>query len=325
MIRGLVRHVPQTLAPGDELVVLDPGSAGGQRLGARAARLWHEQALVVRAARKVDLVHLPDHRPLLASRTPFVLTVHDVLFLDRPDWFPRGVAVYKRAMLKAALAKKPSLLICDSESTRRRLLTHTSFPAGRVRVILPGVEPPAEPALPVRRGDYFLTVSTIEPRKNHLGLLRAYREARKRGLRLRWKVAGEPGYSSRATVASLRAQDGVDVLGTVSPADLDRLYREAAFVAIPSLGEGFGFPPLEAMSYGVPVVCSRGSALDESAGEAALRVEATDEGAWADALLRLDVDEEERRRLRQAGLERVRRFDWGQAAAAYAAVYREAL
>ncbi len=325
MIRGLARHLPAALGPENELVVLGAGTAGGERLGMRAARLWREQVLVARSARTVDLVHLPDHRPLIASRTPFVLTVHDVLFLDRPEWFPRGVAVYKRGMLKAALAKKPSLVVCDSEFTRRRLLTHTSFPPGLVRVILPGIEPPPAQTSSSDAGTYFLTVATIEPRKNHLGLLRAYRAARARGLRLRWRVAGEAGYSSRKTLAALRGEEGVEVLGAVSPEALETLYRGASFVAAPSLGEGFGIPPLEAMARGVPVACSRGSGLDESAADAALRVDATDEEAWTEALLRLASDEPERRRLRDAGLERVRRFDWPTAAAAYAAVYREAL
>ena len=180
---------------------------------------------------------------------------------------------------------------------------------------LPGLSEGSSPRNPPRRlarapssepagGGYFLTVATIEPRKNHRGLLRAFRAARAQGLDLRWKVAGAPGYSAEPILEELRAEPGVDVLGWVSDEELDRLYRGALFTAYPSLGEGFGIPPLESMARGVPVASSAGTGLDESVGEAGVKIECGDEGAWVETLLRLASDAGERERLRRLGLAR---------------------
>src|SRR2546422_6353971 len=93
-IRGLREFDPKALPPGDELVVVGESTGDGAwlRPSRRLGRFLHEQVVVARAARTVDLVHLPDHRPLLASHTPFLLTVYDVLYLDHPEWFPPAVA-----------------------------------------------------------------------------------------------------------------------------------------------------------------------------------------------------------------------------------------
>ena len=138
-------------------------------------------------------------------------------------------------------------------------------------MIYPGLAAgPGEPAADEDREPYFLTLATFEPRKNHLGLLRALRLARERGLSLRWKVAGIEGYGSREILSRLRREEGVDVLGRVSNANRERLYRGARFFAFPSHAEGFGFPPLEAMARGVPTICATGTAMDETVGAAAL-------------------------------------------------------
>lgn len=325
-IRGLVEVLPGLMSAGDELVVTGISDDDGrwQHASRRVRRLLHEQVTVARASRSADLVHLTDHRPLFASRTPFLLTVYDVLYLDRPEWFPPAVARYKQLMLRAALRKRPAVIVAGSHYTRDRLLAR--FPdcrEHRVRVIHPGVRletPSSEPT----NGGYFLTVSTIEPRKNHLGLLRAFRAARAQGLDLRWRVVGAPGYSAQPILEALRTQPGIELHGWVSKQELDRLYRGALFTAYPSLGEGFGIPPLESMARGVPVASSAGTGLDESVGEAGIKITCGDEGAWVDALLRLASDAGERERLRRLGLEHVATFDRRRTAAEYVEAYRAA-
>ena len=148
---------------------------------------------------------------------------------------------------------------------------------------------------------YFLTVSTIHPRKNHLGLLRAFREARGRGLALRWLVAGPSGPRSREIRRALEAEPGVQLLGEVDAATLDRLYREATFVATPSALEGFGYPPLEAMARGVPTLTSDAAALPEVVGDAGPLLPPDDLAAWARALVWLAEDAEARGELSERG------------------------
>jgi len=228
-------------------------------------------------------------------------------------------------MLSAAMVKRPSAIVCVSNYTRERLLEHyPDAESSHLVVIRPGIES-AEPAdVQEDTQPYFLTVSLIEPRKNHLTLLQAFELARRSGLDLRWKVAGAIGRCADEIVARLRAEPAVDVLGHVPANELDRLYRAACFSAVPSYAEGFGFPPLEAMARGIPTICSTGSALDETVGDAGLRVAADDCEGWAEALLRLASDTAERGRQQQLGLRQAAGFRLDEAASQYVAVYRAA-
>jgi alpha-1,3-rhamnosyl/mannosyltransferase len=343
LVRGVVEALMAAVAPPDELVVLTGPAGRAARSALRGlrgpaggvARLVYEQGVAAALARRCDLIHLMDARPLVLSGKPFLLTIHDVSYLDHPEWFPPTSARYKGAMLRQALAKRPAAIVCDSEYSRRRLLEHCpEAGASRVRVIYPGlgqVDPGFGQGGGSANGNgraisgrpYFLTVAVVEPRKNHLMLLEAFRHARAAGLELDWKVVGEPGHLSEPILAALRRESGVEVLGQVSPSHLDALYAGAAFTATPSLAEGFGFPPLEAMARGIPTICSTGSALDETAGDAALRVAPDDVDGWTEALLRLAGDDGERARLREAGLLRVGRFDWEVAAGQLIDLYRE--
>jgi glycosyltransferase involved in cell wall biosynthesis len=327
VVEGLEQSLPGVLGPDDELVALPTPTghraealAGIGGVRGASARLAYEQLTLPRAARGADTVHLCDARPILASRRPFVVQVHDVAYLDHPEWFSSASSRYKALMLRAVVACRPAAVVCDSSFTRERLLHHHPGLGRRaiVAVIHPGLTRPAGPATPPDAGEspYFLTVSTIEPRKNHLGLLAAFRAARARGLDLRWKVAGLAGHRSDEILPALRAADGVDVLGWVSPERLERLWAGARLTAVPSFVEGFGYPPLEAMARGVPVLYGTGSAMDETLADAAIGLPADDVGAWTDALLRLAGDEAERERLIALGRGRIERFTWGRAAAA---------
>jgi glycosyltransferase involved in cell wall biosynthesis len=336
-IEGISTAVPGALGPDDELLLVGdrPEGLDGENVTyvaspgiarARLGRLAFEQVGIGRATRGVDVVHLPNPHALLLNSAPFVVTVHDVFFLDRPEWYPRSFVVFKRAMLDAALTRKPRVIACVSEFSRRALIAHYPELEPETCVIYPGLAPgPETPAPDEEREPYFLTLATFEPRKNHLGMLRAVRLARERGLRIRWKVAGIEGYGSGEILSRLRSEEGVDVLGRVSNANRERLYRGALYFAFPSHAEGFGFPPLEAMARGVPTICATGTAMDETVGTAALRLAHDDVDGWANALLRLAEDREERERLRSAGLARAADFSWGRTAEEYVRSYRSAL
>lgn len=331
LARGLLHALPRYADPGIRIVVppVPPRrEALTHTASARSAlaRLGYEQLQLAAAARRVDTVHLLDARPIVASRTPFVLTVHDVGYLDHPEWYPAAVARYKALMLRAALFQRPAAIVCDSHYGKERLLRHHRRLAARadVVVIAPGVEAPpaADAAGAGHDAPYFVTVGAIEPRRNHLTLLDAFGRARAAGLTSKWVVVGPPGHLSAPIVEQLRAAAGVEVRGAVSADELERLYRGALFAVTPSLAEGFGYPPLEAMTRGVPVACSRGSALDETVADAAVRVAARDAEDWATALLRLEADHALRERLIARGRAQSERFGWERAARALLAVHR---
>src|SRR5687768_15316132 len=116
--RGLAKSVPAALGDEGELVVpelspLAQRGVSGLRGVSTAARLLHEQGSLAWRSRSFDLIHLCDLRPIAASPTPFVITVHDVNFLDRPEWSSKPARAYKSAMLRLSLAKQPAFVICD--------------------------------------------------------------------------------------------------------------------------------------------------------------------------------------------------------------------
>jgi glycosyltransferase involved in cell wall biosynthesis len=323
--QGLAAALPNALDDGDRIDVVR-GWSDRRFRESRIGRLTFEQGRLPLTARRYDLVHLCDFRPVVLSRAPFLLTIHDVFFLRNPEWFPARVARYKTFMLDLALDKRPAQIVCVSEWTREQLLEARPTVDTDVVVAAPsGIAESDVTHSPDVKRPYFLTVSTIEPRKNHLGLLRAFRRARREGLDLTWRVVGVPGYASDDIVAELRREPGVDLCGRVSDNDRDRLFAGALFAATPSRAEGFGFPPLEAMARGVPVACSSGSALDETVGEAALRVDPADEEGWSAALLQLAADPDLRQRLSAVGRARAKEFTWSRSAEQYVAAYRRAL
>jgi glycosyltransferase involved in cell wall biosynthesis len=326
LARGLAQELPSALGPGDQLDV-ELGWSNRRLRESRVGRFAFEQCRIPFLARNHDLLHLCDHRPVLASPSRFLLTIHDVFFLDNPDWYPAQVATYKRLMLDLALAKRPAQIVCVSSWTKERLLQRRPRVDERLVVVVPSGLTPPDIAVDRHASDppYFVTVSTIEPRKNYLRVLGAFRRARAQGLELAWRIAGMPGYGADPIVAELEGEPGVELCGRVSDAEREQLYAGALFAVTPSLAEGFGFPPLEAMVRGVPVICSRGSALDEVVGDAAVRVDPDDETGWTAALLTLAGDEAARSQLSRAGASQAAQFSWRRCAEGYVGAYRRAL
>src|SRR5437868_5588594 len=237
--QGLARALPGALPDGDRIDVAR-GWADRRLRESKLGRLTFEQCSLPLDARRYDLVHLCDFRPLVLSRSRFLLTIHDVFFLQNPEWFPGRVARYKTFMLDLAVAKRPAQIVCVSEWTREQLLEHRPAIDADVVVAAPsGIAESNATYRPALERPYFLTVSTIEPRKNHLGLLRALRRARRDGFEAVWRVVGLPGYASDDILAALRREPGVELCGRVSDADLDGLFAGALFVATPSFAEGF--------------------------------------------------------------------------------------
>ena len=271
---------------------------------------WYPLGLP-RAARRgrADVVHCTTYRGPLRGRPPLVVTVHDLAVLRHPEAFNRWTRTYSPLVVPRVLAAARRI-VAVSEFTRRELVELLRVPDEKSRVVPNAVEKTFAPDGPAADGDYVLAVGTLEPRKN---LPRLAAAARALGVELR--VAGARGWGDVDV-----AGDGVRWLGEVADEELPALYRGALCVAFPSLYEGFGIPVLEAMACGAAVVTSRGTAMEEVAGPAAVLVDPRDVDAIAGGIEQAIARRDELSRL---GPERARAYSWRDSAARAAAVYRE--
>ena len=283
---------------------------------------------------RLDLLHatytLP---PLLPCRS--VVTVHDVSY----RLFPRAFSPRDRLLLSLAVPlsmRRADRVITVSEASRRDILRLYGLPPTKVVAIPNGVEDRFQPvdaasrlaAVRQRHGlpeRFILALGNLQPRKNLRRLVAAYALLRHQyGIRHQLVLAGKPLWREGAIYRAIERHGLVgDVVttGYVDDANLPALYSAADLFVYPSLYEGFGLPPLEAMACGTPVVAGATSSLPEVVGEAALLVEPTDVAALAAAIARLLRDDELHRHLGAAGRERAARFSWETAARQTAAVY----
>ena len=307
---------------------------GGGKIG---KLVWPNLILPDRAAADgFDLVHAPN--PFGTFRRTAcrnVITIHDVTPLLFPGTHERTNVLYHRHLLPAVL-KRADRVITVSESSRRDIVRCFGLAEEKIAVVSNGVDPAflpdpvGEPGETVRSlpRPYILHVGTLEPRKNLELLIRSFALARRRGLDHYLVLAGMRGWGGsrlEAVAAELGVAEALILAGYVPHDDIPHLYAGADFFVYPSLYEGFGLPPLEAMACGVPVITSDTSSLPEVTGDAALLVDPRSEGEVADAMLKLAGDVALRRELREKGLVQARRFTWRRAAEATLAVYREVL
>ena len=303
---GTARHVRGLLGalrdrPGLELELLSFGGKGRAASVVRDA-LWYPVRL--RRAQGLDVLHCTTFRGPARSRVPTVVTVHDLAVVRYPEVFPRWHRLYGSAGLPRVL-RAADAVVAVSEFTKGEIVELTGVPSERIRVVPHGVDEVFTPTGPRADGDYVLAVGTLEPRKN---LGRVVEAARIADVELR--VVGSRGWG-RVEV------DGW--VGEIPDSELAALYRGARCVLYPSLYEGFGLPVLEAMACGTPVVTSRGTAMEEVAGGAAVLADPLDATSIAAAV----GDAESRRELVPLGLARAREFTWERAADDTEALWRD--
>lgn len=305
---------------------------------ARPARLAWEQLGLPSDLRRagVEVHHGPHYTMPWRCPVPAVVTVHDLTFVDHPEWHERAkVLVFRRAI--ALARRRATAVVCVSEFTARRLEA-TGGAQGRVFVVPHGVDHdrfrPDEPrpgadaralaALGVEP-PYVLFLGTIEPRKAVTDLLRAFDAVAEDEPALRLVLAGAPGWGIDQVdqvLASLAHRDRVLRTGYVSEAAVPALLRRAAAVCYPALEEGFGLPALEAVACGVPLVTTAGSVMAELVGTAAIVVEPGSVPALAEALRESRRGGPKAAQRRAAGLAVARAHTWEACAAGHVAAYR---
>lgn len=276
-----------------------------------------------------DLVHGIDFFCATPADTPQVLTVHDLYFLHDPTVMDRASYLHYRRLLTYLAGA--AHIICDSEHTRHDLLEIDPGCEGRTSVVYPGIDSglvsgeTAPTPLPGTQ-QYLLFVGTVEPRKNLIRMLEAYRLAsdRRRGDIPSFVIAGALGHRAnevRETIARLGLAGRVRLTGHVADEQLVGLYRNALALLAVSTYEGFGFTLLEAMALGVPVITANVSSTREVAGPAALLADPQEVDDIANAIERVLSDSALRRELIREGLARTPLFSWARAAEQVVEIY----
>jgi glycosyltransferase involved in cell wall biosynthesis len=273
----------------------------------------------------VTLFHAPHYvlPPLVPCRS--VVTIHDCIHLMFPQYLPSRIALgYARTSIALA-ARRATRVLTVSESSKRDILRFVDTDPDKIDVIYNafderfGVEPREEDVVRVREryqlhDEFVLYAGNVKPHKNLERLIEAFDRVRKRGLdRLKLVMIGDEisKYAAlRRAVHRHQLHKYVRFLGYLPEETLAVMYRLAGVFVFPSLYEGFGLPPLEAMASGTPVVTSNVSSLPEVAAGAAVLVDPYDPDAIADGIERVLTDERLRRSLRTNGLARARQFSW---------------
>lgn len=314
-------HSPLPLLTGCELRI-------GSFKGPWRRAVWSVTALPRAAGQdQLDIFWGPAHRlpPGLPSHLPTILTIHDLVWLKAADTMRWQTWLGERAFMGGSL-KRARHIVADSEATAEDIIAFYPDAAGRIDVVYPGLSilppPGGRTLVPVddqgKKQRYALFVGTLEPRKNLARLLQAFASIPNSSLSdLKLVIAGGQGWRMgdlSALISHHSLQDRVLLPGYVSDAELAQLYASADFLLMPSLYEGFGFPIIEAQSFGLPVITSNLSSMPEVAGGGAIFVDPEDPNVMADAILRLHGDPNFRNALSEAGRENARRFSWDKAA-----------
>jgi glycosyltransferase involved in cell wall biosynthesis len=285
--------------------------------------------------RAADIVHATNHAavPPAGDGQRLVVTVHDLAFDRFPALFPRSWRMLYRMGLRAAV-RRADAIVAPSRSTAEDVLSRTGVDPRALHVVplasaLPSGTLDAEEVLARLKipTPYVLSVGTLEPRKNLVRLVRAYRRVAANGYPHALVLVGPLGWHHEPLMRELALAGPGEIVmtGSVGDEDLDAVYRAADVFAYPSLYEGFGLPVLEAMARGVPTVASTTSSLPEVAGDAAIGVDprSVREIAQGIEALLSDVDVAERHASR--GRARAERFSWDETARLTLRVYERVL
>ena len=287
--------------------------------------------------RQFDLYHEPNYLSL-QFEGPTVITAHDLSWIRYPETHPRARVWAMERYFEPAL-RRAALVLTDSEFVKGEIVEVFGIAPERIEAIPLGLDPVFRPMAPdettqvlrgldLRHGQYFLSIGTLEPRKNVRATLEAYarlpEDMRKR---FPLAIAGMRGWHNSGLdrlLTPLVRSGEVRVLGYLPRAELAAVTAGATALVYPSLYEGFGLPPLEAMGAGVPPIASAVSSLPEVVGDAGLLVQPHDIDALAEAMRRLALDEPLRDQLAASARARAAEFTWQRCVQRTVAAYRRA-
>jgi glycosyltransferase involved in cell wall biosynthesis len=305
-------------------------------------RVLAENSWLPKQTRDVDVMHHLGGLLPPRCRQPAAVTLHDLQYLEFPQYFSPTKRRYLRATQGRSLSRA-RVVMAISEFTRRQALSHFNLDADKVVVVPPFIRPASSASENVRDDvrsalgitrEFVLYPAATYPHKNHAVLVRAFAQvAAEHDLDLvltgatgagAWGSAHSTEAEIRALAVSLGVADRVRLLGHLTTSELAALYAEAAMLAFPSRFEGFGLPVVEAMSMGCPVLAADATALPALVDDAGLLIDPDDVAAWAGAISRLIADGAERARLAAVGKARAAALAAVDPVDALVAAYRKA-
>ncbi len=249
-----------------------------------------------------------------------IVTVHDLIAWLYATHHNLKATIIERLTLPLAI-KNIKKFVAVSENTKRDLQHFFKIPPEKIEIVpcaaSENFKPEIENIEEKENGPHFLAVGTLEPRKNFITLIKAFADVVKKHPNYSLKIIGGKGWYFEkifAAVRDLELEDRVQFLGYVDDRELRAYYQQATALVFPSLYEGFGIPPLEAMKSGCPVIASRAASIPEVVGDAALLVEPSSASGLSEAMLRVISSPELRQELREKGFTQAEKFSWSQSA-----------
>jgi len=325
----LINHQNNTFFTNDGIIVDNP-------FPILKTYAWYPYLIRKLRKYKLDIIHNPSQVPtFFKSKQKYILTLHDISPFLTPKEHRHGrVLVYK--LLTPRTLKTADKIITVSNSTKNDLINYFNIPEEKIRVILLAADEKFKPLSnkEIREAKqkytlnfpFILYVGTLEPRKNIPSLVKAFYKLKKKNLRYKLVITGKKGWKYKEifeTIDKLNLQNDVVFTGYVADEDLPALYNAADMFVYPSIYEGFGLPPLEAMACGTPVITSNTSSLPEVVGDAGIMVDPYDVDGLADAMHEVLTDEGLRANMIKKGLERAEMFSWEKCARETLEVYEE--
>jgi len=287
---------------------------------------------------RVDILHCPDYLIPPTTNKNLVITVHDLSFIRYPqfnfEWF---IKKYTREVKRSILSAKK--IIADSLSTRNDIVKFFNIDPGKIYVIYLASDSIFKKLTHKEKNTrilkkygidkkYILSVGTIEPRKDFTTLIKAFNYIKQTDAGSGYKlvITGRTGWRSEPTYAERENstfKEDISFIGRVPDSDLVQIYNQAELFAYPSIFEGFGLPPLEAMSCGLPVVARDTSSLKEVIGDSGILLKNGDEQEFGKEILNIIKNEDIKEKLKEKSLIRAKKFSWRKTAQLTTGLYRE--
>jgi len=285
---------------------------------------------------EVDIIHIVDFLIPEIKKARLIVTIHDISSILFPQWHTRYTRRWVKDRIHLAKEKAHKIIV-DSVHTKKDLVRTLDVSEDSITVIYGGV---GEQFQPIKnqgvlnqikkryniKDKYLLFLGTLEPRKNIPGLIRAFHKIKNRFPDYQLVIAGKRGWKFQEifkTVGELRLEDKVIFTGYLPGEDTPLLYSGAQAFVYPTLYEGFGFPPLEAMASGIPVITSNLSSLPEVVGEAGILIDPNNIDELSRTIESVLCDENLRKGLREKGLRQAAKFSWKRCAQETLKIYQE--